>query len=115
MVEWAWFINSYGADGVYTQLMNGDKDSFLLAFVLANKASEYYQVFPLCSRTSRDAPSYDQRHQVTNMLYSACTSNPQCLWQWRSAVSRLLASCKMGKLADQLLHAKWGQYVDQRL
>ena len=44
VVEWAWFINSYGADGVYTQLMNGDKDSFLLAFVLANKTSEYYQV-----------------------------------------------------------------------
>ena len=44
MVEWAWFINSYGDDGVYQQLMNGDKDSFLLAFALANKTSDYYQV-----------------------------------------------------------------------
>lgn len=46
MVEWAWFINSYGDDGVYKQLMNGDKDSFLLAFALANKTSDYYQVCP---------------------------------------------------------------------
>ena len=44
VVEWAWFINSYGDDGVYQQLMNGDKDSFLLAFALANKITEYYQV-----------------------------------------------------------------------
>ncbi|DBA91081.1 TPA: hypothetical protein ACH3X1_016046 [Trebouxia sp. C0004] len=44
VVEWAWFINSYGDDGVYQQLMNGDKDSFLLAFALANKTTEYYQV-----------------------------------------------------------------------
>ncbi len=46
MVEWAWFINSYGDDGVYKQLMNGDKDSFLLAFALADKIAEYYQVSP---------------------------------------------------------------------
>lgn len=44
VVEWAWFVNSYGDDGVYQQLMNGDKDSFLLAFALANKITEYYQV-----------------------------------------------------------------------
>ena len=44
VVEWIWFINSYGDNGVYEQLMNGDKDSFLLAFALANKSSEYYQV-----------------------------------------------------------------------
>ena len=44
VVEWAWFVNSYGDDGVYGQLMNGDKDSFLLAFALANKTGEYYQV-----------------------------------------------------------------------
>lgn len=44
VVEWTWFINSYGDDGVYQQLMNGDKDSFLLAFALADKISEYYQV-----------------------------------------------------------------------
>ena len=44
MVEWAWFVNSYGDDGVYGQLMNGDKDSFLLAFALANKTGDYYQV-----------------------------------------------------------------------
>ena len=52
VVEWAWFINSYGAEGVYTQLMNGDKDSFLLAFALANKTSEYYQVCPFVARLS---------------------------------------------------------------
>ena len=44
VVEWTWFINSYGDDGVYQQLMNGDKDSFLLAFALADKISDYYQV-----------------------------------------------------------------------
>ena len=43
-LEWAWFVNSYGDDGVYSQLMNGDKDSFLLAFALANKTGDYYQV-----------------------------------------------------------------------
>lgn len=49
VLEWAWFINSYGDDGVYAQLMNGDKDSFLLAFALANKTDEYYQVGPVCT------------------------------------------------------------------
>ena len=44
VVEWAWFVNSYGDNGIYQQLMNGDKDSFLLAFALANKITEYYQV-----------------------------------------------------------------------
>lgn len=44
VLEWAWFVNSYGDDGVYSQLMNGDKDSFLLAFALANKTGDYYQV-----------------------------------------------------------------------
>ena len=44
VLEWAWFVNSFGDDGVYSQLMNGDKDSFLLAFALANKTGDYYQV-----------------------------------------------------------------------
>lgn len=60
MVEWAWFINSHGDNGIYQQLMNGDKDSFLLAFVLAGKTSEYYQVWhtlPCIAPSAVPAPS----------------------------------------------------------
>lgn len=71
VVEWAWFSNSYGDDGVYAQLMNGDKDSFLLAFVLANKTSEYYQV----SAFVAGLPEARLRScQVTNLGYRTCNA-----------------------------------------
>lgn len=43
VLEWAWYLNSFGKDGVY-KFMWGDKDSFGVAFAMAGKAHMYQQV-----------------------------------------------------------------------
>ena len=43
VLEWAWYLNSFGKDGVY-KFMWGDKDSFMVAFALAGKAHMYQVV-----------------------------------------------------------------------
>lgn len=42
VLEWLWFLNSH-AESIY-KLMYGDKDTFSLAFSLANKKEFYHQV-----------------------------------------------------------------------
>lgn len=43
MIELLWFLNSWGIELVY-DLSYGDKDTFSLAFSLAGKPEQYYQV-----------------------------------------------------------------------
>lgn len=92
MVEWAWFINSYGDDGVYAQLMNGDKDSFLLAFALANKTSEYYQVCPCPTALLSLAPAKMQECRVSDKSHHSASlpADSVQLRQWQGAVSGLV-------------------------
>ena len=45
VIELLWFLNSWGSDLVYG-LSYGDKDTFSLAFSLAGKPEQYYQVGP---------------------------------------------------------------------
>ena len=42
MLEYLWYLNAH-ADTVY-KLAYGDKDTFLLAFMLAAKPQHYFQV-----------------------------------------------------------------------
>ena len=42
MLEYLWYLNAH-ADPVY-KLAYGDKDTFLLAFMLAAKPQHYFQV-----------------------------------------------------------------------
>ncbi|KAG2500723.1 hypothetical protein HYH03_001487 [Edaphochlamys debaryana] len=43
MLEWAWWMNAMGHDLTYNY-MYGDKDTFGVAFAMAGKPTEYYQV-----------------------------------------------------------------------
>lgn len=42
MLEWLWWLNSH--NNITYANMHGDKDTYRLAFALANKAAEYQQV-----------------------------------------------------------------------
>lgn len=43
MLEWTWFLNSFSKGHLY-EFMYGDKDTYGLAFTLANKAHMYQHV-----------------------------------------------------------------------
>ncbi|KAK9814753.1 hypothetical protein WJX72_010945 [[Myrmecia] bisecta] len=43
VVEWVWFLNAYGPDGVYKYTQT-DTDTYQLAFSLAGKAAHFHQV-----------------------------------------------------------------------
>jgi hypothetical protein len=43
MLEWTWFLNSFSKGHLY-EFMYGDKDTYGLAFALANKAHMYQHI-----------------------------------------------------------------------
>jgi hypothetical protein len=43
VLEWTWFLNSFSKGHLY-EFMYGDKDTYGLAFALANKAHMYQHV-----------------------------------------------------------------------
>lgn len=63
VLEWLWWLNSHHK--VTYRNMNGDKDTYRLAFALANKLSEYQQV----KVPARDALSVVKSSRGTSYVH----------------------------------------------
>ncbi|KAK9813024.1 hypothetical protein WJX72_007665 [[Myrmecia] bisecta] len=67
VLEWVWFLNLHGPDGLYKHMW-GDKDSFQLAFHLAGKADDYRQVMVAPREVVCDRQDQDVKYLHTGML-----------------------------------------------
>ena len=74
VLEWLLFLNSY-PDVVYKQVSYGDKDTFELAFALAEKHADFYRILQwpraaLCNITEvRAEPRCTGRKAVSQMAW----------------------------------------------
>ncbi|KAI8468862.1 MAG: mannosyltransferase putative-domain-containing protein [Monoraphidium minutum] len=74
VIEWIWFLNSH-KDVIY-KLMNGDKDTYRLAFLLAGKSRDFYSVPELPRDGMRRVPGHKHEYHHKGMLQMTPDGRP---------------------------------------